>query len=199
MQKNKKLISFLYSLIILPIATSSISVGNMPNIGHDTNSAISSTLVLLSRDSKDPEQAIYQERAEAIDAYFDSRDMPLAGLGMKMVLEAEKNDLDWRLVPAISVRESTGGKHDCMKVENNPFGWGSCKVGFKSNEEAIEIIARNLGGNNPKTARHYDNKTTIQILHAYNPPSIVPRYASQVLAIMKAIGVEDLGEKDLNA
>ena len=58
---------------------------------------------------------------------------------------------------------------------------------------AIETVARNLGGNNPKTARHYDNKTTLQILNAYNPPSIVPKYAAQVLAIMKVIGAEDLG------
>ena len=36
--------------------------------------------------------------------------MPLLGLGKKMVIEAEKNNLDWRLLPAISVIESTGGK-----------------------------------------------------------------------------------------
>ena len=36
--------------------------------------------------------------------------MPLFGMGMKMCKEAEKNELDWRLLPAIAVRESTGGK-----------------------------------------------------------------------------------------
>ena len=66
----------------------------------------------------------------------------------------------------IAVRESTGGKHDCVKVENNPFGWGSCKISFDSNEEAIEIVAMNLGGNNPNTEKHYDNKTTKQILRS---------------------------------
>ena len=118
--------------------------------------------------------------------------MPLLGMGMKMVEEAEKNNLDWRLLPAIAVRESTGGKFECKKVSNNPFGWGSCKIGFDSNEEAIETVARNLGGNNPNTEKHYDNKTTKQILRAYNPPSIVLRYAEQVISIMNAIGPEDM-------
>jgi len=134
-------------------------------------------------------------KAEAIDSYFESRDMPLFGTGMKMVQEAEKNDLDWRLLPAITVRESTGGKFECIKVSNNAFGWGSCKIGFKSNEEAIETVARNLGGNNPNTAKHYDEKTTDQILKAYNPPSIIPNYVKQVKAIMNAIGPENFETK----
>ena len=134
-----------------------------------------------------------QLQADAIDAYFKAHDMPLLGTGMKMVEEANNNDIDWRLLPAISVRESSGGKHDCSKTKNNPFGWGSCRIGFKTLDQAIETVAQNLGGNNPGTASHYDNKTTKQILHSYNPPSIVPRYAEQVISIMNDIGPEDLG------
>lgn len=137
-------------------------------------------------------------RAEAIDNYFKERDMPLEGTGMKMVLEAEKNNLDWRLLPAIAVRESTGGKFECKRVRNNAFGWGSCKINFKSNGEAIEIVAWNLGGNNPNTERHYENKTTREILRSYNPPSIVPNYVPQVLSIMTKIGAGNLGE-EINA
>ena len=138
------------------------------------------------------EEKVQAKKAESIDAYFRARNMPLEGLGMKMVIEAEKNNLDWRLLAGIAVRESTGGKHACKKANNNSFGWGSCKIGFNSNEEAIETIARNLGGNNPKTARHYYEKTTKQILRAYNPPSVIPRYAEQVMAIMNTIGGEEV-------
>jgi len=127
-------------------------------------------------------------KAAAIDEYFRTRKMPLEGQGLKMVLEAEKNDLDWRLLAAIAVRESTGGKYACRKAENNPFGWGSCRIGFETMEEAIEVVAKNLGGNNPKTERHYADKETKEILRAYNPPSIVPRYAEQVLNIMNVMG-----------
>ena len=158
------------------------------NIEASEISAFNQVLAQIAEKEKDQ-----KTKAEAIDSYFESRDMPLFGMGMKMVQEAEKNDLDWRLLPAIAVRESTGGKHDCVKVENNPFGWGSCKISFDSNEEAIEIVAMNLGGNNPNTEKHYDNKTTKQILRAYNPPSIVARYAEQVIKIMNDIGSENLG------
>ena len=34
----------------------------------------------------------------------------------------------------------------------------------------------------------------MQILRAYNPPSIVKRYAEQVVSIMNAIGTENLAE-----
>lgn len=133
-----------------------------------------------------------KSKADAIDAYFAERNMPLKGTGLKMVQEALVNDLDWRLLPAIAVRESTGGKFACKKVANNPFGWGSCKIGFKSIDSAIETVARNLGGNNPKTARYYRDKDTKEILRAYNPPSVVLRYAEQVMAIMDKIGDVDL-------
>ncbi len=182
---------------------SGTSASNMPNTGLVVDNA--SPITFIQKQNKDSlslftlNQAVDEGaqikklKAEAIDNYFKERHMPLAGFGMKMVLEAEKNDLDWRLVPAIAVRESTGGKFECKKADYNPFGWGSCKIDFSSTDHAIEIISKNLGGNNPNTAHHYDNKTTIQILRAYNPPSVVPRYAQQVIAIMDAIGTADLG------
>ncbi len=113
--------------------------------------------------------------------------MPLAGYGMKMVTEAEEHDLDWRLIPAIAIRESTGGLHQCKSVTYSPFGFGSCKINFKSYDSAIEIVATNLGGDNPNTARHYEGKTTKGILQSYNPPSVVPTYANEVMALMTKI------------
>jgi len=173
-----------------------ISLGNPSNIEiprtvlvPQLNIAVTGALAL--NQAVDPEAESLKAKAEAIDAYFRERKMPLEGMGKKMVEEAIKNELDWRLLPAIAVRESTGGKFECKRVPNNAFGWGSCKIGFKSNEQAIEVVAKNLGGNNPKTAKHYDDKTTKEILRAYNPPSIVPKYVDQVISIMDTIGDED--------
>ncbi|MBI3888821.1 glucosaminidase domain-containing protein [Candidatus Nomurabacteria bacterium] len=185
--KKTKTIRFVESFIILPIMTMTIPLGNIPG----SISAINQPQVAFISPAVSVDPTLKLE-ADAIDAYFAAHDMPLEGMGLKMAEEAEANDLDWRLLPAIAVRESTGGKFDCKKAENNPFGWGSCKISFKTLDETIETVAKNLGGNNPNTARHYDNKTTKQILNAYNPPSIVPRYAEQVLAIMKDIGREDM-------
>ena len=132
-------------------------------------------------------QAEREENAAKIDAYFAGGNMPLEGYGMKMVTEAEAHGLDWRLIPAIAVRESTGGIHACKKATFSAFGWGSCRISFKSYDDAIESLAEHLGGDNPRTARYYDNKSIEQILRTYNPPSVVPRYAEQVIAVMNKI------------
>ncbi len=201
--QNKKWIRFVESLVIVPLVSLSGPISNIPQA---TSNMVTAPLIISSQkfniDTKgtlfeaikkapDPKVLEMQAKADAIDFYFMEHDMPLEGTGMKMVEEAENNDLDWRLLPAIAVRESTGGKNDCIRVPYNAFGWASCKVGFKSNDHAIEIVAKNLGGNNPKTAQHYDNKTTKQILRAYNPPSVIPRYAEQVMSIMNSIGTLD--------
>lgn len=177
----------------LPQAGSGMLSTSQFVLSQKLNIELESPLSLFVYNQVEDEKAqILQIKAKAIDTYFLERDMPLAGMGMKMALEAEKNNLDWRLLAAVAVRESTGGKFECKKVTNNPFGWGSCKIGFESDEQAIEIVALNLGGNNPKTARHYDDKTTIQILRAYNPPSVVLRYAEQVMSIMSKIGETEI-------
>jgi hypothetical protein len=203
--KNNNLIRFVQSLVILPVMTMSLSMPSLHNVEISQNALVkkvnmetSGTLALNQaiNPTVDPElfskAKLLKVEADAIDAYFADHDMPLVGTGIKMATEADLNDLDWRLIPAIAVRESTGGKEDCKKAENNPFGWGSCKISFNSIDKAIETLAKNLGGNNPNTAKHYDNKTTKQILRAYNPPSIVPRYAEQVISIMNTIGAEDM-------
>ncbi len=197
--KNKTWVRFVESFILLPTLTISgtsvapISQGVISLVGAPSAISLEKQNIEVSDSSNSQADVLIQaKKAEAIDAYFAARNMPLKGTGLKMVLEAEKNGLDWRLLPAIAVRESTGGKFACKKADNNSFGWGSCKIGFESNEKAIETVARNLGGNNPKTARHYDDKTTKEILRSYNPPSIVPRYAEQVMAIMKAVGPEEV-------
>ena len=127
---------------------------------------------------------VREQRAESIDTYFKERSMPLEGTGMTFVLVAEKYGLDWSLLPAIAVRESSGGKAACG---NNPFGWGSCKLhNFKSYPDAIEALGKNLGGANAKTARYYAGNDTAEKLYHYNG-TVVPTYPAEVMAIMKKI------------
>mgnify|MGYP003421544660 CR=1 FL=1 len=125
-----------------------------------------------------------KEKALMIDTYFKERSMPLYGTGMTFVLVAEKYGLDWRLLPAIGIRESSGGKAACGY---NPFGWGSCKLhNFGSYDQAIEALGKNLGGANPKTARYYAGNSTMEKLYYYNG-TVVPTYPDEVLAIMNKI------------
>lgn len=139
-------------------------------------------------DTAQAEQALAAERAKKIDSYFADRDMPLEGYGAKLIAAADKYDLDWRLLPAIAIKESTGGKFACG---NNPFGWGSCKIKFKSFDAAIETVARNLGGANPATEQYYKDTTTKEKLHQYNG-TVVPTYTAGVLKFMDLIEQVDL-------
>ncbi len=128
------------------------------------------------------------ERAAKIDAFYISKgDLPLAGHGLAFVQAADKYGIDWRLVPAIGLIESTGGKYACKKVTYSAFGWGSCKINFGSYEESIDVISKNLGGHNPNTARYYTGKTTKEIIDVYNPDHIRPNYDKLVLAAMDKI------------
>lgn len=187
MNKNK-ITEFLQSVVAIPmlaiavpftgLSTSIISPAVAPNVDSVSEASMITT----------QEDMILEKQGEAIDAYFAKYDAPLEGHGKKFAIEAKKNDIDWRLLAAISMRESTGGKQACKKVPNSVFGYGSCKMSFKSIDESIEIVSASIGGNNPKTSHHYEGKTTSEILRKYN--SVIPNYPKQVEKIMGVIGTD---------
>ncbi len=195
MNKNN-IIRFAQSLVFLPFMTTmSLPVGSIlkvvsPQVVLSQKLNTEAPATLSFSQEKEAKAKTLQMQANAIDAYFKSRNAPLEGMGMKMAIEADKNGLDWRLIPAISIRESSGGKESCKGASHSFLGWGSCKINFKSKEQSIEVVAKNLGGNNPKTARYYAGKNTREILLSYNPPSIVLHYVDQVIKIMDKIGDE---------
>jgi len=161
---------FVRGLVLIPFLTT----------GSPLAMLHSNFLSIMNNEGQGAYISLSSEHAEKIDEYFSKRGMPLEGYGAKMVKEAEKNNLDWRLLPAIAIKESTGGKFACY---NNPFGWGSCKISFKNFDDAIETVARNLGGNNPNTEQYYKDKTTREKLHHYNN-SVVPPYTAEILKFM---------------
>ncbi len=150
-------------------------------------------IVDIEKESVEISTQLNERRAEKIDAYFAQRNMPLEGYGAKMVVEAEKNNLDWRLIPAIAIKESTGGKFAC---DYNPFGWASCKVEFNSWDHAIETVAMNLGGKNPNTAKYYKDKTLEEKLYHYNT-SVIPTYTGEILEFMELIRTQDVSSNSL--
>jgi hypothetical protein len=144
----------------------------------------------VSAEEQAKAQALKQEREEKaakIDAYFSSKNLPvLVGHGMTFVTEAETHGIPYNLVAAIAMAESTGCKF-IIPGTNNCFGWGGGKIKFVSIDSAIATISKNLGGNNPNTAKYYDNKSVKEILEMYNPPKIAPKYTANVTSIMNAI------------
>jgi hypothetical protein len=182
-QMGNIILQFTQSVAILPFFAMGLT---SPFISADTFQPSLAGVVTVDEGPSDEDkakEALQNEEAEKIDTYFKDRSMPLEGYGAKFVAAAEKHGIDWRLLPAIAVRESSGGKQACG---HNPFGWGSCKINFKTYDEAIETLARNLGGKNPNTAAYYSG-TTERKLHHYNG-TVVPTYTQEVLNIMESIG-----------
>lgn len=140
------------------------------------------------------EIVIVDNRASNIDAYFAKNNLPLSGYGEVFVEVADKYDLDYRLLPAIAMRESTGGKFACPYGNNaNVFGWHSCKTKFSSYEESIDKVGAHLAGEIKSTSSYYGNKTVWKKLRTYN--SVIEPYPDQVIAIMNKIEKAPIDEQ----
>jgi len=128
-----------------------------------------------------PAPEVEDERPLRIDAYFSKYNAPLAGFGHIFVREADLCGLDWRLLPAIAMQESSGGKY--MQF-NNPFGWGGAQIPYNSIEEAIVDVTKNLCGNATSTAKWYTATSTETKLYRYNG-TVRPTYPNEVMWIME--------------
>jgi hypothetical protein len=98
------------------------------------------------------------------------------------LIAADRNGLDWRLLPSLSLVESGGGRE---ARNNNMFGWDNCKVHFLTLKEGIYRVASML-----KNSSIYRRKTSIdQILWAYNPRIA---YTIKVRTLMAQLGPAEL-------
>lgn len=96
-----------------------------------------------------------------LKAFFARYNSPLKANVYDFVYASEYYGIDYRLLPAISIVESSGGKH--LFKPYNPFGWG--RHGYKSFHDAIWDVARGL------SVYHYRlNRTTPESIgRLYNP------------------------------
>jgi hypothetical protein len=109
--------------------------------------------------------------------FFADRDCPLQDSAKDFLVAADQNKLDWRLLPSISMIESSGGKD---YRNNNVFGWNSCKERFPSVRAGIHYVAAQLGKSSRYKGKDVDGK-----LQLYNP---LPEYPQRVKAVMRSIG-----------
>lgn len=82
-------------------------------------------------------------RVTTLRKYLTSHKSPLADYADEFVATADKYDLDWRLVPAISGVESTFGKN-IPKNSYNAYGWANGNYSFASWEDSIEVVSKTL-------------------------------------------------------
>lgn len=136
------------------------------------------------------DQLFYQRTA--LKEWFKKYDCPLTEFTDHFINVADEYGLDWRLLPAISFRESTCGK----RIEAgtfNPFGFGYTGGGlpghrFDSFNSGITYVAGAISGEQGSNAKYYRSarKDSLKILWIYNG-TVSPSYPNEVMAIMNQI------------
>lgn len=107
--------------------------------------------------------------------FYQRWNSPMAANAQYIVEVSELFGLDYRLIPAISIVESSGGRY-CFRPYN-AFGWG--KQGFNNFNEAIYTVARGL-------AYGYKTSNPNLIAPVYNP--VTPdAWAAKVSGLMAQV------------
>lgn len=116
-------------------------------------------------------------RVVRLKQFFTQRESPVHELAEDFLAAADLHQLDWRLLPSISVIESGGGKE---YTNNNIFGWDSCRKRFPTVRHGIHLVASRLAN-----SKLYKDKDLDEILETYNPGY---DYPAKVKAVMRTIG-----------
>ena len=124
------------------------------------------------------EDILREKKIYNIKKFFEKRNSPLAKYAEEFVLASEHWNIDYRLVAAISVVESGGGKINFKPY--NAWGWG--KYGFKDWKDGIWSVTKGLATG--YIAKGLD--TPLEIARVYCPPSYTS-WSRKVSSLMKEI------------
>lgn len=124
----------------------------------------------------DPRLGILQD-------YLNEIGSPANELAPTFISVADQYQLDWRLLPSISVIESEAGK---TARNNNMFGWDNGRAAFPSLSAGIETVARYLAN-----STRYKDKDLDEVLAIYNPNT---DYPARVKSVMQQIAPSKAAE-----
>jgi hypothetical protein len=128
-------------------------------------------------------EAKIDPRVARLNDYLGDKSFPVKLYSEDFVRAADANALDWRLLPSISIIESTGGKHF---KNNNVLGWANGDKRFGSVRHGIYRVAHQLTHGRPYRGKDLSGK-----LAAYNSN---PEYRQKVLRVMNHIGPETFSD-----
>src|SRR5947209_12124552 len=111
-------------------------------------------------------------RLESLKKFFRQGDCPAQHLSAEFLRAADRHNLDWRLLPSISLVESGGGR---VARNNNLFGWDSGRAIFTSMRAGIHDVAERL-----HNSKLYRDKGLDEILRLYNPNANYPGVVKSV-------------------
>jgi len=125
-----------------------------------------------------PAKTDYQSdsRLQVLRDFFEKSNCPAADVAEVFLEAADDYDLDWRLLPSLSIVESGGGK---AARNNNIFGWNNGRASFHSMAASIHGVGYKLAH-----GQFYRDKALDAILGTYNP---VTGYAAKVKSVMRQI------------
>jgi hypothetical protein len=112
-------------------------------------------------------------RAGRLAAFFEAYHCPKPHYVQDYLRAADTYGLDYRLLPAISVRETTCGQ---AETRNNRWGYHPGRQRFDSIAEGIDFVARQLSENRP-----YAGKTLREKLFVYNPRRAYPTEVEKIM------------------
>ncbi len=127
---------------------------------------------------------LVDKRVAHLEAFLRSYNSPLADHAVTFIREADKHNMDWRFVAAISGVESTFGKH-IPSGSYNAWGWGiptgaQSGIGFRNWDEGIATVTKGL-------KKNYINKGASTFAQIGDIYAASPVWASHVEYFMDKI------------
>ncbi len=113
-----------------------------------------------------------------IREFLEKRNSPLAQYAEVFVEASDHYGIDYRIVTAISIIESSGGKHNFKP--HNAWGWG--KMTFSNWEDGIWTVSKGIG-------KYYSRGlNTPNLIGTYYCPPNAQRWGEKVQFVMNEIG-----------
>ncbi len=112
-------------------------------------------------------------RPEKLTKFFEVYNPDLVGNVSDFIRVADRFNLDWRLLPAISGSESTFGKHTPSCANYNIFGWTSTSSPcgfwrFESYSDAINLVGEKIATKNAYSSFQRTGELK-ELAFTYNP------------------------------
>ena len=161
------------SMALLNTDRSNLSVGSLSKYAVQSSIAHQATI-----NQRIASNSAFESKVRKVRRVLSRYNAPIASRADLFVKYADMYGIDYRLLPAISIVESGGCRHNFKPY--NCFGWG--RKSFSSYEDAIKTISRQM-------AVKYGRKNTSKpfvIAPTYCPPSW-QSWGSKVSNIMNQI------------
>ena len=180
---HKEVDLVLFILLIISSLSLSIIIYNTQNITKalEMQSAVSSTL----SEKESASYTIRRENIRKLESYFAKNESPLYPYARLIVEQAHMYGVDYRLIPAIAMNESTL----CKNIHENSYncwGWGiyGDKITrFESYADAIRTITKGI------REQYYDRgmSSPSSIMRAYTPNSPNGIWATKIEWVYRQI------------